>query len=82
MKYEISKIKWDIDEDYDDDGLPITAKDMGLPAYDSKLVIDTDKMEWELDDPNDTEEVADMVSDWLSDVYGFCHDGFRIKKIG
>lgn len=34
--------------------------------------------------PNDPEYkgiVSDTVSDWLSDAYGYCHDGFCIEGI-
>lgn len=30
----------------------------------------------ELDD-----ELLDEVSDWLSDEYGFCHEGFQVERI-
>lgn len=30
-------------------------------------------------DFNDEEELLDYLSDWLSDEYGFCHDGFNIE---
>lgn len=26
------------------------------------------------------DEFIDKVSDWLSDEYGFCHFGFRVRK--
>ena len=26
-----------------------------------------------------SEELLDYLSDWLSDEYGFCHDGFNIE---
>ena len=29
---------------------------------------------------NDEEELLDYLSDWLSNEYGFCHDGFNIKR--
>ena len=28
---------------------------------------------------DDEEELADWVSDFISDEYGFCHDGFEIE---
>lgn len=81
IKYIISKIDWDIeDEERDDNNLPITAKDLGLPTFDETFEIDTDDMGWDLEDPNDQDEVSDVVSDWLSDEYGYCHFGFSIKK--
>ena len=27
---------------------------------------------------DDEDDLLDEVSDWLSDEYGFCHDGFEI----
>lgn len=27
------------------------------------------------------EDLLDEISDWLSDEYGFCHDGFEVEEI-
>jgi hypothetical protein len=70
VKYKIYRIKWDTDGE--------TYKSLGLPT---SLVIDTDELGWEINNPNDEDEIADIVSDWLSDEYGYCHDGFLGKKL-
>ena len=77
MKYIISKIKWDTSDWDEEEEL---ASGVCVPDLPSSVEIDTDDMEWDLEDPNDTEEVADWVADWLSDEYGYCHYGFQIKK--
>lgn len=65
MTYEVTKIDWDIeDEDRDDNGLPITAKDLGLPAYDEVVKVECDG----------EEDIADV----LSDEYGYCVNSFSI----
>lgn len=66
MKYRVTKIDWDIsDEDRDDNGLPVTAKDLGLPAYDEFVDVECDS----------EEDIADA----LSDEYGFCVNSFSVE---
>lgn len=62
-------IHWDVDE-CDEDAelnLPTSAR---IPAE-----------ELDISDDADEEEIADAISDWLSDTYGFCHDGFQFYCI-
>ena len=61
----IHDIKWDCDGDN-----PI---ELGLPT--TILVVNADNYEEEDD------ESTDILSDHLSDVYGFCHYGFLVEKI-
>lgn len=59
MIFKVTHIEWDIeDEGRDDNGLPITAKDLGLPAYDEVVQVECDS--------------EDDIADALSDEYGFC----------
>ena len=76
MKYRVSHIDWDInDEDLmdnfgsttDDNGLPYTAKDLGLPAWDDEVEVLCD----------DIEDVADV----LTDKYGWCISGLECKEV-
>lgn len=51
-------------------------------AVDIKWAIDDNE---ELDDLPDTVEIPDYIfdddiADWLSDIYGYCHDGFDIEE--
>ena len=32
-------------------------------------------------DTSDSEEMTDYLSDWLSDTYGFCHNGFNWEVV-
>ena len=56
------EIKWDVDDLEDIDNLP-----------DKVLVPESVYIEAE-----DKEEALDIVSDWLSDEYGYCHYGFKV----
>ena len=63
-------IKWDIADGAED----ITKEDMD----EILLTLPT-----EVEIPNylitdDEDDLLDEVSDWLSDEYGFCHDGFEL----
>jgi hypothetical protein len=67
MKYRVTKIDWDTtDEDRDDNGLPVTAKDLGLPAYDESVEVECDSVE--------------DIADALSDEYGFCVNSFSVEN--
>jgi len=51
------------DVDYDEDGV-------SLPT---ELEVHTpDKLE-------NQDDINEYVSDWLSDTFGFCHDGFELE---
>ena len=67
MKYRVTKIDWDTtDEDRDDNDLPVTAKDLGLPTYDEFVEVECDS----------EEDIADA----LSDEYGFCVTSFSVEN--
>lgn len=34
-------------------------------------------VKFEVDDPEDEDEIEELISDWLSDRFGFCHNGFN-----
>lgn len=62
---EVSNIDWDTDEE--------TAKANDLPT---ELTLTLgDEIEGTC---LDEEEIADRVSEYLSDDYGFCHNGFSL----
>ena len=76
MKYRVNHIDWDIgDEDLmenfgsttDDNGLPYTAKDLGLPAWDEEEVVECDS----------EEEIADAISD----EHGWLVNGFNLLGV-
>ena len=63
-------IKWDVT-----DG----AEDMTKEEMDE--ILSTLPTEVEIPDyliTDDEDDLLDEVSDWLSDEYGFCHDGFKL----
>lgn len=61
----IYNIKWDIDEEEDEK--------LNLPDE----VVHTF---YEYNDIND-EDLLDEIVDWLSDEYGFCHNGFEVEEV-
>ena len=78
MKIVCTNIDWDIeDEDLeenfggtvDKNGLPYTAKDLGLPAWDDKVVVYIDDDDWNACE--DDSEKSDMVCGELSENYGW-----------
>lgn len=55
------------DIDWDTDGVP--AEDLGL------------KKEIEADIPDEEGDLPDLVSDWLSDTFGYCVFGFSCERL-
>lgn len=65
---KVFNIKWDTGGDKDAlASLPKTVK----PPED---LFSAEKFET-------TGDLLDAVSDWLSDEYGFCHDGFEVEGV-
>ena len=69
-------IKWDVT-----DGAEDMTKDMTKEDMDEILLT----LPTEVEIPNylitdDEDDLLDEVSDWLSDEYGFCHDGFELAN--
>ena len=56
-------IMWDIDDDFEGDPLPTEVEIPDEYATDPELLNDLDMLE-------------ETISDWLSDTYGMCHEGF------
>ena len=53
--------------------------DLDLPE---SVTISADELDLDMDDVyGDEEEIADIVSDYLSDTYGFCHYGFDMDVV-
>ncbi len=63
-----TNIKWHIDEE-DDVILPVTVT---IPE---EIADDP-----EYQDSDNEEALAEHISDWLSDTYGYCHEGFKIVR--
>lgn len=73
---KVTNIKWDTDGDQSVfDYLP---QEIMLPEQFSKEnYVDEDSRFGEAE----RNAMLDDISDWLSDQYGFCHDGFEIKEL-
>ena len=65
MKIKFKNVAWDIDEGVELD-------EVGLKE---NFVVDVDIEDVEED------EIDDYLSDWLSDIYGYCHFGFDYEII-
>lgn len=61
-------IKWDID--YDD--TMVLPTEVEIPE---EIASDPDYA-----NPDYEEALAEYIADWLSDTYGYCHEGFDIVK--
>ena len=85
LTIEVSNINWDIDDDdiierfdslTDDNGLPYTSKDFGLP---SNVILQMSKAKYEdmvEDGDDDDETMEDYISDRLANEYDFCVTDF------
>lgn len=73
---KVTNIKWNTDGDQSVfDYLP---QEIMLPEQFSKEnYVDEDGRFGEAE----RNAMLDDISDWLSDQYGFCHDGFEIKEL-
>ena len=69
--FKVSNIQWD---KTDDNGNPVKADN--LPC---NLILTS--MDLGLSMNASMDEVEDVVSDWLSNNYGFCHQGFALEEI-
>lgn len=85
-RYKCWNIDWDITDEnddseigpVDDNGLPITPKDLGLPAWDEKVIVELDDDEVE---DVDEYEIADIICNKLSDEYGYLINSFKWEEI-
>lgn len=73
---KVTNIKWDTDGDqYTFDSLP---QEVILPdKFSKENYVDENGNFGEAEKI----EMLDDVSDWLSDEYEFCHDGFEIEEV-
>ena len=69
MKYIVYDIKWDTDGYKTDlpDRVEISEENLLYEHEDKNLKLDDD-------------ELLDRISDYLSDQFGYCHDGFMIAR--
>lgn len=63
----IKNIKWNVDFPEDLNELP---KELPLPE---QFYLQ------DFEDSDELDEILEEVSDWLSDTYGYCHNGFTIE---
>lgn len=67
LKIKFSNVQWDVDEeDF------FSTEELILPKNFTAVVPAPE---------DDDTELSDYLSDWLSDEYGFCHNGFNYQVI-
>lgn len=59
-------IMWDIDDDFEGEPLPTEVEIPDEYATNSELLANRGML-------------VETISDWLSDTYEMCHEGFRIE---
>ncbi|MBQ8133269.1 MAG: hypothetical protein IJ192_02490 [Clostridia bacterium] len=67
-KYDVTNIHWDTDGD--------KTIENNLP---SEILINTEYLDVENDE--DMNEIEEAISNYLSNVYGFCHFGFDYQRV-
>lgn len=72
-KFIVTDIDWDTTNDNSFE--EIKADDLGLP---DEVIVNTEYLD--IEDDEDMDEVENAISDYLSDEYGFCHNGFTFYK--
>lgn len=67
-------IKWDITDEVEE----MTQKEQNeiLASLPKEVDLST---EFSVEDYDDEEGMLDDISDWLSDNYGYCHNGFELE---
>lgn len=65
LRIKFSNVQWDVDEE------DFLSEELILPQNFTAVV----------PAPEDDTELSDYLSDWLSDEYGFCHNGFNYQVI-
>lgn len=66
LRVEFSNVQWDIDEE---------------SVFYDKESFCPEVFTVDVPAPEDDTDLSDYLSDWLSDEYGFCHNGFNYKVI-
>ena len=73
-KFNVFNILWDVDDAGEND---LDAQEVldSLPTETDVCVTSDDA------DLNDRVQIADYISNYLSDEFGFCHNGFEFDEI-
>ena len=76
---KIYDIKWDVT-----DGTEMTQEEieetLAMLPKEIELPEEFNKENYMEDGEFDENAWLDAISDWLSEDYGFCHDGFKVNK--
>lgn len=72
--FKVFNILWDVDDAGEND---LEAQEVIWTLPEETIVTITS----EEADLNDKMQIADYISDYLSDEFGFCHNGFEYKEI-
>lgn len=78
-KIKIFNIKWDVADDTEE--LSNQEKNEILSSLPTEINIMLDDLSnYDINAKSSEDEIADAVSEWLSDKYGFCHQGYNLEE--
>lgn len=78
-KIKIFNIKWDVADGTEE--LSNQEKNEILSSLPTKINIMIDDLSnYDINAKSSEDEIADAVSEWLSDKYGFCHQGYNLEE--
>lgn len=78
-KIKIFNIKWDVADGTEE--LSNQEKNEILSSLPTEINIMIDDLSnYDVNTKSSEDEIADAVSEWLSDKYGFCHQGYNLEE--
>lgn len=78
-KIKIFNIKWDVADGTEE--LSNQEKNEILSSLPTEINIMIDDLSnYDVNAKSSEDEIADAVSEWLSDKYGFCHQGYNLEE--
>lgn len=73
-KFKVFNILWDVDDAGEND---LEAQEV-LDTLPKEVIVNVTSEDADL---NDRIQIADYISNYLSDEFGFCHNGYEFKEI-
>ena len=77
---KVYDIKWDVTDGTEEMTPEEIEEILAMLPKEIELPEEFDKANYMEDGEFDEGAWLDAISDWLSEDYGFCHDGFKISK--
>lgn len=73
---KVKNIEWIVSDETEENSFENDAEILASLPNEVELPVDLS-----LDDYDDEDEFYDAISEWLSDTYGYLHNGFELQKI-